>query len=356
MKIIISSPSLSANQNVSGISSVTRFIIKNNRGNEYLHFELGKRDDENRNLFWFLRILKAYWKWGYLMSTQKDILVHFNLALSMPSIVRDSPLILFARLLRKRMIIHLHGGEFLMHKEAPLWLRYVLRLSLEGKYPKVVLSPVEAEALKHRFSISNAFVLENCVELGGARGFNRTYLGNHPLSVLFMGRITVDKGIESIFEAFKRLKEKGIEFKFIMAGKGREERVYVERFRGLLGEGFDYRGAVSGDEKAGLLKECDVFLLPSLFEGLPMALIESMAFGLVPIVTNVGSIRRVVTSGINGIIVNRDSSEEIVWAIKRLSQDREYLAKLGRNAREYIFRNYNPEAYIAKLNEIYKYA
>lgn len=46
MNIIINSPSLNPKVNVSGISSVTQFIISNNRKQNYLHFELGKKDKE----------------------------------------------------------------------------------------------------------------------------------------------------------------------------------------------------------------------------------------------------------------------------------------------------------------------
>lgn len=355
MKIIITSPSLNTNQNVSGISSVTQFIINSNTENEYLHFELGKKDDENRDLFWFFRILKAYLKWVYLMFTQKDILIHFNLALSKHSIIRDSPLIMLARLFRRRMIIHLHGGEFLMHKKTPLWMKYMLEFVFTGKNPKIVLSLMEEEVLKHKFNSSKIFVLQNCIELREASEFNRMYAKNDMLILLFMGRISVSKGIEFIFQAFEYLKQKSIKFKFIMAGKGPEEKLYVQKFRELLGEGFEYKGVVSGDQKAELLKNCNVFLLPSFFEGLPMALLESMSFGLVPVTTNAGSIKYVIKNEINGIIVNKHSSEEIASAIEKLSEDREYMQELSTNARQYIFSNYNPDAYIARLNEIYNY-
>ncbi len=84
-----------------------------------------------------------------------------------------------------------------------------------------------------------------------------------------------------------------------------------------------------------------------------MALIESMSFGLVPVTTNVGSIKYVIKHEINGIFVNKHSSAEIASAIEKLSKDKEHLQELSRNARQYIFSNYNPDAYIARLNEIY---
>ena len=355
MKIIITSPSLDTNQNVSGISSVTQFIISYNTENEYLHFNIGRKDNEKRNLIWLFRILEIYLKWSYLMVIRKDILIHFNLALSKDSIIRDSPLIMMTRLFHKRMIIHIHGGDFLMHKKNPLWMNRLLKLVFSGKNPVIVLSPLEEKVLRQKFDCNNIFVLPNCIGLKEATVFDRSYSNDESLILLFLGRISTDKGIEYIHMAMESLKKKGIKFKFIMAGKGPEEKVFVQKFKDLLGVDFEFIGVVSGDQKTELLKKCKVFLLPSFYEGLPIALIESMSFGLVPVTTNVGSIKYVINDGINGIIVNTHSSEEIVFAVEKLSEDKEFMQKLSKNARQYIFSNFNPEAYINRLNEIYNY-
>jgi hypothetical protein len=82
MRIIITSPSLNTNHNVSGISSVTNFIISSNPGNKYVPFVIGRKDNEKRNLSWFFRIFGVYIKWFFLMVTQRSVLIHFNLALS----------------------------------------------------------------------------------------------------------------------------------------------------------------------------------------------------------------------------------------------------------------------------------
>jgi glycosyltransferase involved in cell wall biosynthesis len=355
MKIIITSPSLDANQNISGISSVTQFVINYNTEHKYLHFELGRRDNENRNLIWFFRILRSYLKWTFLILSRKGILIHFNLALCMGSIIRDSPLIMIARLFRKRMIIHIHGGDFLIYKKNPYWMYLLLKLVFSGKNPIIVLSPLEEKVLQQKFKSDKIVVLPNCIGLKEASDFDRDYPVNKILIVLFLGRISIDKGIEDIFLAMEFLKKKGIKFKFIMAGKGPEENFFIQKFNDLLGMDFEYKGVVSGSQKVKLLKNCDVFLLPSFFEGLPMALLETMSFGLVPVTTNVGSIKYVIKDGINGILVKSHSSEEIAFAIEKLSNDKVYMQELSKNARQYILDYFNPKVYIARLNEIYSY-
>jgi glycosyltransferase involved in cell wall biosynthesis len=193
------------------------------------------------------------------------------------------------------------------------------------------------------------------VDLKDAASFDREKTDNVTPVLLFMGRISLSKGIENIFQALESLKNHGYHFKFIMAGKGPEEKLYEKKFEELLGNDFSFTGVVSGIQKTQLLMQCNIFLLPSYFEGLPMALLESMSFGLIPITTNVGSIKYLITNDVNGILVHKNSSEEISEAIIKISQDAEYAQKLSTTARQYVFQNFDPKNYIKHLNEIYDY-
>ncbi|HVG14433.1 MAG TPA: glycosyltransferase family 4 protein [Chitinophagaceae bacterium] len=358
MKVLITSPSLDGKKNVSGISSVTKFIIDHNTKHDYINFPLGKRDDERRNILWFLRIAQKYGRWCYTLLFQKGILIHFNISLAVRSIIRDAPLIMIARLLQKRMIIHVHGGEYLMNKEMPGWMKYLLKLAFSGNTPKIVLSPLEVAVLKRRLNIDNLFVLVYCVDLNAASSFTRRVDKDkdEEMRLLFLGRICHEKGLQYVYDALKALKLKGIKFSFIMAGSGPHEDFYVQRFAELLLDDFEFKGVVSGEEKIKVLKNNDVFLLPSFFEGIPLALLESMSFGLVPITTNVGSISYVISDKENGLLVNTQSSEEIALAIEKLSLDRMFKNRLSTNARNYIFQNLKPEEYVSQLNKIYELA
>jgi glycosyltransferase involved in cell wall biosynthesis len=354
MKIIILSPSLYTNQNVSGISSVTQFIINHNTEHEYVHFNLGRKDSEIRNIFWVLRMLRTYFNWICLMVSSKQALIHFNLSLSKYSIIRDYPLILMARLFHKRMIIHIHGGELLMDENITFWIKKILGSIFSDKNQIVVLGLSEKETIYRKFGARKISVLPNCIDLSAAKEFERSYKKTELIQLLFLGRISVEKGIEYIFRSLGSLKDQGKTFKFFMAGTGPDETVYVSKFQDLLGKDFEYRGIVSGDIKTALLKNCNIFLLPSFYEGLPMALIESMSFGLIPITTDVGSIKDIVIDGETGIIVRKKSAEDIESAIKKLLEETDTREKLSRNARNFVFNYNNVNKYIFDLNRIYE--
>jgi glycosyltransferase involved in cell wall biosynthesis len=355
-EIIITTPTLDVNKKIAGISAVARFIIDNNSNKNYLVFELGKKDNERRNAIWFIKIIKTYFKWMYWMIAKKNALIHFNIALAKPSIIRDTPLIIIAKLFRKKMIIHIHGGDYLTFKKMPMWMMLLLKLGLKGKNPKVVLSPAEDQALREKLKIKNLFILYNCVDIAEAKSYNRTYDKQEILKLLFLGRISDKKGLEYIYNALSSLKQKGIKFKFTMAGKGPEEEFYIKKFTDLLKNDFEFKGVVFGDSKTNILKENNVFLLPSFFEGLPMALLESMSFGLVPITTNVGSMKYVIINDENGILVNAYSADDIDQAIQKLYRQTDYMHRLSKNAKNHILTHFVPEDYINHLNKIYSYA
>ena len=355
MKIIITSPSLDPAQNVSGMSALTQLIIDENKCHEYAHFELGKKDDESRNLRWFTRITIAYIKWIRLVLTLRQALIHFNLALDSRALIRDAPLILASRLLRKPMLVHVHGGELLMRETIPLWQKWLLTLALSGRHPKIVLSPLEQDALNRKLVLERVFVLPNCIRLDEPRKFERTYPKDEDLQLLFMGRVSQKKGLDVILAALETLKYRGHSFRFAMAGKGPDETLYVQRFSELLGSRFEFMGVVAEDKRSQLLRQSNVFLLPSLFEGLPMALLESMSFGLVPITTNVGSIGTVVVDQSNGLIINKEAPHELVSALERLAWDKSYMERLSRNARLSVDREFGSALYISRLNDMYQY-
>ena len=120
-----------------------------------------------------------------------------------------------------------------------------------------------------------------------------------------------------------------------------------------LGKNFHYSGIVSGEKKAAYLRSLDVFVMPSYFEGLPMSLLECMSYGIVPVVTPVGSIPNVVGDGQNGLLLKKKDIGSIVNAITTLHNDRELVRKLGKNAKKTIFDNFSVESYIERLNKIY---
>jgi glycosyltransferase involved in cell wall biosynthesis len=354
--IIITGPSLDPGRNIGGISSVVNLIISNNKEYNYKHFELGKHDNKRRSFLDLFRVINGWIRWVFLLVRRKDIIIHFNISLEKRSLLRDTPLVLIARLLNRRMVIHLHGGMYMGSAELPLWVKRLTVSVLSGKEPKIVLSANEQDHITKKFGAENIFILPNGVELSDAKVFKRLWPASYLPRLLFISRIVKAKGIDDILLALKQLSQTDIPFHFTMAGDGEDRDEYVRKFTECLEAKFTYQGVVSGNVKSSLFRECNIFLLPSHYEGLPVSLLESMSYALVPIVTDVGSIKNVVTDGLNGIIVKKNSYEDIYNAIIRLVREKGLINTMGNNARNYIFENFSTENYMLQLNKIYMLA
>lgn len=354
MKAIIVSPSLNPEENVSGISAVTQFIISNNSKVEYLHFELGRKDKEKGGIFRIKSIVSRLLAWKRLLKQNRDAVVHYNFPLSKPSILRDPLFMYIARKKGMKMVIHIHGGNFLTAVHTPNYLERILRKVFSWNYPIVVLSELEKELINNKYACRKIEILPNCVDLSGASAFQRKEKKDHePLVMGYLGRIAETKGMGYLLNACKELKSQGIPFILKIAGKEEVENRYLPLFEKELGNRFVYEGVVYGKTKDDFLKSLDVFMLPSYFEGLPMSLLECMGFGVVPITTNVGSIKEVVDDHRNGLFVQVKDVETIVSQIVCLHENRLFLNRLSDAAKSTIFNMFSPSAYVKKLNDIY---
>ena len=352
--VIVVAPSLDTRTNVSGVSAVVNFIIDNNKNIRYEHFLQGKSDLDNGGfLHRVIRIICNYRKWKSLLCEKNGYLIHYNFPLDAPSIIRDYFFIRYAVKHNMPIVIHLHGGLYLFKEKKPWIIKKMLNHIFSWPCQFIVLSKKEKNAIENEYGTDNVTVLPNCVDLREAKVFERDNCHDETLHILYLGRIEPNKGVDYILKAAEQLKNNDINFLLHIAGKDQCQDYYVTLFKESLKENFTYEGVVTGTAKTELLKKCQVFLLPSFYEGLPMSLLEAMSFGEVPVVTNVGSIGEVVKNGENGMFVNVKDSHTIVEAVTRLYSDRELLQELSTESKSTILNQFSPEEYINKLNTIY---
>ena len=355
MKVIINSPSLDPKVNVSGISAVTQFIISNNKEVDYIHFEIGRKDNESQGtLSRIAHILRNKKEWELLLVQNKDAVIHYNMPLMKVAIVRDYMLIKVAHKLGMRIVLHIHGGNYIKGRNRPWYIKRLLNKIFAWSKHVIVLGEEEKRILEEDFGVPGIVSLPNCIDLAAARNFNRNIEGKDILDILYLGRIEPNKGIDYIFDACRALKEDGVKFNLNFAGKEEIEGQYIPKFKEEFGEDFTFHGIVSGKKKTDVLNKCDIFLLPSFFEGLPMSLLETMSFGQVPVVTPVGSIPTVVTDNANGCFIRVKNTEDIVNVMKKLITDRKLCSALSCNAQQTIFDKFDDCKYIKELNRMYK--
>jgi glycosyltransferase involved in cell wall biosynthesis len=343
MKILITAPSLDENENVSGISAIVRQIVKRG-GHEFFHFQAGRKDGERSGPLWFLKQIMLVPGFNNFIKRTKPDVVHINTSLVKRAIARDVLLAGAARKLKKPVVLHVHGGPFAAG-EFEWW--HLGKNMLNQATKVIVLSEREKQAILERIPELDIEVLPNAVPVDE---IPETPRKRQAKNIVYFGRLDENKGLDLIVEACAALKEKGVEFSFNCYGTGPQGREFIDRMLEVLGDDFYYGGVVTGQDKWRVLAENDVFLLPSKYEGLPMALLEAMAAGCVPVVSDVGSIGTVVEDGVNGVFVNETDVAERLIELLSGNVD---LGAMSIAARATIRERFDIRDYIERLNGIY---
>jgi glycosyltransferase involved in cell wall biosynthesis len=152
---------------------------------------------------------------------------------------------------------------------------------------------------------------------------------NHvQLQFLFVGRFAFNKGIQTLVDAVLELNKEGYtgKFKFALVGKG----PLYEHFTNTYNESnLKFYGGADDATLFNLYKESDVFVLPTLFEGMPTVILEAMGYGLPVIVTDTGATLQLVDDS-NGFIIEKKNVASLKSAIlKYANLDAEERKKLS---------------------------
>jgi 1,2-diacylglycerol 3-alpha-glucosyltransferase len=117
--------------------------------------------------------------------------------------------------------------------------------------------------------------------------------------VTYLGRLTLDKGVHRFLDAVASLSDRR-DFSAVVAGAGPEENAVRDRLRSdaRLAGRVRYLGPIAEEEKASLLAQSDLFVLPSTSDTSSLALLEAMASGATCVVSNVGGPGEMVQDGV----------------------------------------------------------
>jgi glycosyltransferase involved in cell wall biosynthesis len=155
-------------------------------------------------------------------------------------------------------------------------------------------------------------VLPNAVELPAGNGPQKR-AGTGKLKLLFVARFAHNKGIHVLLRTIKELNDEGWtdKLEFDLGGKGPLFEHYSTNYRY---KNVNYLGFVSDEQLAALYKNADVFVFPTLFEGMPTVVLEAMSTGLPVIVSDVGATAELVDRS-NGCLIKKNSIPELKKAI-----------------------------------------
>jgi glycosyltransferase involved in cell wall biosynthesis len=186
--------------------------------------------------------------------------------------------------------------------------------------------------LTHRYTNDRVVVLPNVIDMNKYKD-----LGNHrEYDVISVSGLDKNKNVLLLLKAIAKIKSKNI-IKALIIGDGPEFKNLVAESESLgISSNIRFKGWVRDEKKKiDFYNSSKIYVLCSKGEGFPLALLEGMASGCVPVVTNVGDITDLVTNGRNGYILNDYNNEnELASLIESLINNPEEIIKLSAKAKE----------------------
>ncbi|HLC52143.1 MAG TPA: glycosyltransferase [Candidatus Nanoarchaeia archaeon] len=160
----------------------------------------------------------------------------------------------------------------------------------------------------------------------------------------YVGRISREKNINVLFNAFKKLKDKDLQL--LLVGDGPEEQ--KKSFKTI--NNCKITGFV--DNVQDYLKAMDIFVMPSLTETTSLVTLEAMATGLPVITSKIGFIKTYINKGKNGLFFPKNSARILAAKIIKLLEDQEQQGRLGRNARKTVAYIFSWERSINRIKKL----
>jgi glycosyltransferase involved in cell wall biosynthesis len=171
--------------------------------------------------------------------------------------------------------------------------------------------------------------------------------------VLFMGRLDVLKGAQFAIEAFKSIRMEHSNLKMAIVGKGDFESYLRDLSRGI--KNIVFAGHVSSLENRKMLYENSLFVVvPSLYEALPMVVLEAMACGKAVIGSNVGGIPSLVRNGESGFLAKPGDSKDLERLINILCKDSKLRESMGSFGRRLVEKGYSADHMVDRTLKVYE--
>ncbi len=293
----------------------------------------------------------AWWRVLIKAASGKLAGAHIHVAAG-ASFWRKSLIVLPVFFLRAPVIFHIHDGEFssFYWSRCGVVARYLVRQILERSYV-IALSKSWVDELKVIAPKAVVVCIPNPVELTPV--VDRDSRKTDSITVLFLGRLSKEKGVFDLLEAFAAIRNTSIKWKLILAGNGDLERARKLANDLGLSAKVEFMGWVGPKKKAELLSIADVLVLPSYFEGLPMAVLEGMASGLPVVSSRVGGIPDVIEDSVNGLLFSPGDITALSHCFEKLGADFPFAKKLGRAARLRAENDFSVPVVIERLEKLY---
>ncbi len=317
---------------------------------------LGRLDFGN---FW--QAARIYMALLFTLLFRRVKVVYIPISQTTVGYLRDSILIVMAWLFRRRIILHLRGGNFdEFYEGSGRMMRAFVRWTLRRTHAVIVLG----ESLRRLFSPFVAperiHVVPNGADFPELANGTRDYDHDRPLKLYYLGNLLPIKGALDLVRAMPTILARHPGTKLTVSGASPDEAYHAQieaAVRDLgLADSITFTGKVGREEKTRLLSEADLFVYPSHFEGHPWVIVEALAAGLPIVSCDVGCVAECVLHDQNGRIVPVENPEALAGTVAELLADRTELARMAHASAALYRAGFTEDRFRARLFDVFRAA
>ncbi|MBC2047490.1 glycosyltransferase family 4 protein [Listeria booriae] len=272
-------------------------------------------------------------------------IVHVHMA-QQGSFYRKSLLILQAKK-ECRVVLHMHASSFdvFYNNSNPLMKKYIRHIL--SKPDKVVVLSEEWADFYNKLTTVPVTVVENAVPMPLENTYNST-----AKNIIMFGRVGERKGSYDVLAIAKNMQAMFPDVHIYLYGDGETDKVATIIASQKL-DNVILGGWITADDKASILQNAVLHILPSYHEGLPMAILETMAYGIPNLSTEVGGIPQAIQNGVNGMLIDAGDTAQLETEIALFLNKKEMREQYSKAAFTTIQKRFSIDSYQQKWEMIY---
>ena len=304
-------------------------------------------------VWWTLLFLPcALWLMAWHRLTRRIRLIHVNVS-SHASLARKAVVVLWSKLLRIPLVLHLHGSDFIPFvDDLPAPLRRAVATMFRAADRVIILGEPWRRYLAEALHVApERLALLYTATPRPERRHRPMDAG--PCRLLFLGEIGERKGVPELLAALARPELRALHWQLTLAGAGEVERFRRQAEEFGIGARTKFVGWLPPPAVATALDRTSCLVLPSHREGLPSAILEALARGLPIVSTSVGAIAEIVADEVSGLLVPAGDVAALASALQRVITDFPLRCRLAAGSAQGFGDQFEIENYAHSMLAIY---
>ena len=266
--------------------------------------------------------------------------------------MKDFLTMMVIKVCHKNIVIHFHNKGVKKYQDKPLY-NFLYRRFFKGLKVILLAEPLYVDIEKY-VDRKNVLFCPNGIPFVPASSIGKKHNNDAP-RLLFLSNMMEAKGVWTLVDACKILRDKGIVFYCDFVGKWSdisEEnfKQHIQKYD--LADCIKAHGGKYGEVKNEFFKLADIFVYPTYEDCFPLTILEAMSFGLPCITSNEGAIPEIIDNEENGFVIPMKDANLLAKRIEYLIENKDIRTQLANNTFTKFKKEYTLSAFEVKFKDI----